>query len=80
MKLGLSVTTIKHIELLKRAPFVFPFIEKVIVSEDCKTCFTFFLSLSLSLSVSSLVDQTQSFISSRTISRFPDRPITECHC
>ena len=25
MKLGLSVTTIKHTELLKRAPFVFPF-------------------------------------------------------
>ena len=32
MKLGLSVTTIKHTELLKRAPFVFPFIERVIVS------------------------------------------------
>ena len=32
MKLGLSVSTIKHTELLKRAPFVFPFIERVIVS------------------------------------------------
>ena len=34
MKLGLSVTTIKHTELLKRAPFVFPFIERVIVSDS----------------------------------------------
>ena len=33
MKLGLSVTAIKHTELLKRAPFVFPFIERVIVSD-----------------------------------------------